>query len=357
MPSVIHQFLPGYTGYDAISNEARIIRGHFREWGHPSEIYTALAHAPRQLCHDVREASVAAQDLEANDVALLHLSIGSPVNEIFASLPCRKVILYHNVTPSCFFDGLNPDLSDALDQGRRQAGQLAGVANVNLADSAFNAGELHRMGYRDVDILPLIVDLDEASKSVDSEVRSRYEDDAPTVLFVGRCAPNKAVEDAVEAFALYQSAYATDARFIQIGSAAGAETYASLVIATARELGSENVEILGSRPQSYLNAVYEQADLFLSMSEHEGFCVPLLESMHYDIPVLAYEAGAVPETLGGAGVLFSDKNFAAVAEMMHRLITDTSVRQPVLAGQRKRLAAYNARNVDRELREKLGPVI
>jgi glycosyltransferase involved in cell wall biosynthesis len=357
MSSAIHQFLAGYTGYDAISNEARILQTFFREWGHRSEIYTDVAHAPRELCHDILPANAAARDLETDDVALLHLSIGSQVNEIFASLSCRKVILYHNVTPSFFFEGLNPDLASALDQGRQQTAQLAGIADVNLADSYFNAGELEEMGYRDVTVLPLIVNLDTASRSVDSEIRLRYEDDAPTVLFVGRCAPNKAIEDAVEAFALYQSAYATDARFVQIGSTAGTETYASLIIAAARELGAENVEILGSRPQPYLNAIYETANLFLSMSEHEGFCVPLLESMHHDIPILAYAAGAVPETLDGSGILVAHKDFAAIAEMMHRLIGDASIREPVLAGQRKRLADYKVRNLGEELREMLASVM
>jgi len=356
-PSAIHQILAGYTGYDAISNEARIVRGFFREWGYSSEIYTDPEHAPRELRHEIRDAAQASDELGTEDVALLHLSIGSTVNEIFAALPCKKVILYHNVTPARYFKGLNPELAEALDLGRGQAAQLAGVANVNLADSAFNARELEGMGYRDVGVLPLIVDLDEASKASDSNVRVRYENHAPLVLFVGRCAPNKAIEDAIEAFALFQSAHAPDSRFVQIGSAAGTETYASLIIATARELGAENVEILGSRPQSFLNAVYETADIFLSMSEHEGFCLPLLESMHHDIPILAYQAGAVPETLDSAGVLFSEKNFASIAEMMQRVLSGDGLKEDILAGQRKRLAAYKARNLEGELREILTAVM
>jgi len=355
--AAIHQFLAGYTGYDAISNEARVLREIFRGWGRASEIYTDPAHAPRELHAEIREASSAAGELEEKDVAFIHLSIGSPVNDTFGSLACRKVLLYHNVTPSAYFEGLNPDLARSLARGRSQAAELADAAQVNLADSTFNARELEAMGFRNVQVLPLIVDLDQSAQLIDSDVCSRYADDAPTILFVGRCAPNKAIEDAIAAFALYQSGHAPNARFVHIGSSAGTETYRSLIVATAREQRARNVEILGSRPQPFLNALYAKTDLFLSMSEHEGFCVPLLESIYHDVPILAYDGGAVAETLDGSGVLFAEKDFASVAEMMHCLIHNAEFREAVLLGQRNRLAAYKARDVEAELQELLSKVL
>ena len=161
----------------------------------------------------------------------------------------------------------------------------------------------------------------------------------------------------LQAFYYFNKYVEPASRLIHVGSFAGVERYYYLVMAQARELGLENVYFAGSVPQDQLNAYYAISDLFLCMSEHEGFCIPLIESMVHDLPVLAYAAAAVPETLNGAGVLFAEKKYEYIAEMMGVLTFDTDVRKAVLHKQRERLQQYRNRNLENELRELLTPLL
>ena len=353
----IHQLLAGYTGHDAVSNEARLLRALFREWGFAAEIFADPAYIPRELQEEARDARALTSSCTGGDVVLLHLSMGSPVNDLFPALPARKAILYHNITPPAYYAGVNPELARALARGRAQARALHAAAEVVLADSTFNARELAAMSYRDVHVLPLLLDLDHPASPVDAEAAARWDDGAVNVLFVGRCAPNKAIDDAVRAFHHYQKGYEPASRFIHVGSFAGTRPYRAYLRALARGLGTAGVELPGALSQPELNAAYAYADVFLCLSEHEGFCIPLLESMDWDVPVIAYAAGAVPETLDGAGVLVREKDFGAIAAMMHRLVRDPALRRAVLDGQRRRIARYRDRNLPGELRTHLEPLM
>jgi glycosyltransferase involved in cell wall biosynthesis len=146
-------------------------------------------------------------------------------------------------------------------------------------------------------------------------------------------------------------------RLLHVGSFAGFESYHALLLTHLQDLQLRDVAFLGSVGQAELNAIYGSADLFLSMSEHEGFGLPLLESMIYDVPVLAYAGAAVPETLDGAGVLFAEKRFDLISELMGRLARDSLLRQAVIAGQRERIDRYRARDPEAELRRRLGPLL
>lgn len=351
-PAAIHQITAGFTGRDAISNEARELRRLFRRWGHASDIFSDPAHLP----HELRGDALGIDELRPTgaDIVILHLSVGSPVNEHFASLPGRKVILYHNITPPEFFGGVNPDLARNLAAGREQTRALATVADRVLADSRFNASELEAMGYRNVEVFPLLINFGDLTDDVDEATLRLYRDGGPTVLFVGRCAPNKAIDDILRAFTVFQRELEPNARLLHVGSWAGTEMYHGSLIAQAREQALSGVELLGTQPQDRLNAMYASADVFVCMSEHEGFCIPLLEAMIHDVPVLAYAAGAVEETLDGAGVLFREKNWHVIAEVMQRLIRDLSLRESVLATQRQRVARYRDRDPEAELQTLLG---
>jgi len=310
MPA-IHQFVAGFSNGDAISNEARVMQEVFRAWGNESRIFSETKRILPQLrkyADDFTDCRVT-----GDDIVLLHLSIGSPVNTAFAELPCRKAILYHNVTPSHYFEMVNQSTAFNLAAGRKQLKALAGAADVNMADSRFNAGELEALGYQDVQVLPLILDIDALKAAPDRKTLSRFKDGRTNILFVGRCVPNKRIEDVLTAFAYYQKCVNPDSRLIHVGSFSGAERYYYLLLTQARDLGIETVHFAGAVPQSQLNAFFMCADLFLCMSEHEGFCIPVVESMVHDVPVLAYAAAAVPETMDGAGVLFAKKEYEAVA--------------------------------------------
>jgi glycosyltransferase involved in cell wall biosynthesis len=353
----IHQFLAGFTNGDAISNEALVMRRIFRSWGHPSEIFSETRRILPQLRNEARDFTDYVARSNPDDVVLLHLSIGSPLNSCFASLPCRKAILYHNVTPSHYFDLYNKQTAYDLELGRRQLAALVETDAVVMADSEFNAREMTALGYRSPGVLPLILDLDRISSDCDRRILRKFSDGRTNVLFVGRCAANKRIDDIINAFAYFQGAVRPDSRLIHVGSFAGTERYYYLLLTRLREMGLNNVYFAGAVPQSELNAYYRCAHLFLCMSEHEGFCIPLLESMAHDVPVLAYAAGAVPETLDGAGILFHEKKFDLVSEMMGRLVVDARFRSAVVAGQRRRLERYRARDLPAELARHLAPLL
>ena len=353
----IHQFVAGFSIGDAISNEALAMQRIFRSWGHESEIFSELKRILPDLRSQARDVSACHETLKPDDVVLLHLSIGSVVNDVFAELQCRKAILYHNITPPEYFQGVQESIAHNLAKGRDQAKRLAHAATVVAADSRFNAQELEQWGYRDVKVLPLVLELDRLRGKPNRAVLRKYKDGAANILFVGRCVPNKRIEDLLNAFYYFRRYVEPDARFIHVGSFAGTEQYHALLLTFARDLQLTNVDMVGAVRQDELNAYYQSAALFLCMSEHEGFCIPLIEAMVHDVPILACAAAAVPDTLDGAGVLFREKNFDAIAEMMGRLIKDQGLRAAVIEGQRARLARFEKRDLNGELRGLLAPVL
>jgi glycosyltransferase involved in cell wall biosynthesis len=352
----LHQFMAGYANNDALSNLARSLRTLFRSWGLASDIFCESRRILPELRADARDIAEAAS-LAPRDGALLHFSIGSPVNDAFAALPCRKALFYHNITPGHFFRRVNPQTARLLDVGREQLRRMNGTAELNMASSLFNARELEAEGYRDVRFLPPLIGLEAVRQPADRAEMRRWDDGCVNILFVGRCAPNKRIEDALRVFACFQKTVEPFSRFLHVGSFAGVERYYHLLLSQAREMGLARVRFAGSLPQARLNAAYRSAGAFLCMSAHEGFCVPLLEAMALDVPVLALDAGAVPETLGGAGVLVREKRYPEIAEMLGRLTREGPLRTAVIETQRRRVAEFERRDFAAQTRELLAPFL
>lgn len=352
----IHQLVAGYSNGDAISNEARTLRRMFGDWGAGGEIYCETSRILPELRKDARDVFRMPEEVDAEDVALLHLSIGSDVNDVFERLKCRKVIRYHNVTPDRFFRALNEPIAHMLARGREQMRRLAGVADVNTADSRYNAGELEEAGYTDVHVHPLVLELRRLESPPSPEVLRQYDDGRLNVLFVGRCAPNKRLEDLLHAMYYVQRYVDKEARLIHVGSFAGTEQYLALLQTLKRDLGV-CADFVGSVPEPDLCAYYQVADVFLCMSEHEGFGIPLLEAMQAGLPVMAYDSAAVGETMDGAGFLFREKLFDELAEWIVRLGRPGPLRDGILAGQEARLRRYREGKADHKLRELLSPLL
>ena len=353
----IHQIVAGYAGGDAISNEARAMRALFRRWGYESQIYSERKRILPELRSEARDLAAGRGDFRPDDVVLLHLSIGSDVNDLFPQLPGRKAILYHNITPPEFFRGVQEQTASLLDRGRRQARALAGTAAVVMADSRFNAEEIAAMGHANPQVLPLVLDFGLLRAKPDRRVLREYRDGLANILFVGRCAPNKKIEDLLNAFYYFQRYVQPASRLIHVGSFAGMEQYHALLLTRSRELQLKNVEFVGAVRQDELNAYYAVARAFLCLSDHEGFCIPLLEAMTHDVPVVAYAAGAVPETLDGAGVLVREKNYDLIAETLGRVSEDAALRTALLQGQRERLARYERQDLEADLKRLLAPLL
>ena len=353
----LHQFTAGFAWHDAISNEANLFRNIFRQWGYTSEIFCDPANTSRDRRGEIKDIHTASASIKADDLVLLHLSIGSVANAVFEALPCRKAILYHNVTPPHYFQFTNPQIAAHLQRGREQVAALAGKAAVNLADSAFNASEMKSMGYQNVQVLPIVIDTNLMSIPPTQRLLKQRRDGLLNVIFVGRCTPNKKIEDVVRVFAWLQKNITPLCRLTQIGSKAGNERYHAMLLAMCKEWQLTNVQFTGSVSQADLHAYYQSADVFLCMSEHEGFCIPLIESMLYDVPIVAMAHAAVPETLDGSGILLAERHFDIAAEAIHRLHQDAALRTGVIQGQRDRIKRYQSRNLEAELRAALAPVL
>ncbi|HEU0105791.1 MAG TPA: glycosyltransferase, partial [Vicinamibacteria bacterium] len=188
-------------------------------------------------------------------------------------------------------------------------------------------------------------------------VRRLYDDGRTNIVFVGRIIPNKKIDDLIRVFALYQRLFDRQSRLLLVGDYRGQEKYYDRLQDLVRERHAEEVVFTGQVDDDELRAAYASADLFLCLSEHEGFCVPLLEAMAFGIPVVAFDAGAVRETLRGGGVLLRDKEPAAVAGLVRRLLTDDALRARVMETQERAMAEVRATDFGALLLDRLAPVL
>ncbi len=329
-PASIDQLSPGLGYGDAISNEMFEMRRMLRAAGFRSDI--VVRHVdPRLLC-EVRLAGAEAIDPAGG--VIYHHSIGSEVTAHALAHPGPKALVYHNITPAEHFRPYRPHFARLLRDGREQMWSLAAGFAVSAGDSAFNAAELARFGFQEPGVLPLPIDPDAWDVPPSPGWMERLDDGRRNILFVGRVAPNKRQDRLVEAFALLPAL--PRARLVIAGAFAPDDPYAQRVQALIDELGlRDDVILTGHCPLADLHAFYRTASLFWSFSEHEGFCVPLIEAMWFDVPVLAMAAAAAPETLGEAGHAFAwtEENFE-VARRAWSLLTDGALRARVLASQR-----------------------
>jgi glycosyltransferase involved in cell wall biosynthesis len=353
---IVNQLLPTLHEGDAIGDEVRQLQDFFSAAGCRSAIYVLQCDPGLESL--IRPFSTFLPEYDERSLTLYHFGLPSVMTDVFASLPGVKGVLYHNITPAHFFAGFSDELVHLAEEGRRQLKSLARCTDLALADSAFNCAELDSMGFKKTGVLPLLMDHGRY-ETAPSPVLSKMlqADDAEVILFVGRIYPNKKIEDLIKAYYTYKTFLNPASRLIIAGRCGGIPAYyhALLNLTRALELSTEEVWFTDYIPFHDLLALYHQADLFLSMSEHEGFCVPLLESMTCGLPILAYDAGAVGETLGPGGILFSRKDVSQIAEMIDRMIHDRRLRGEIRQAQIKRLADFSFQAVTAQIRHHFEP--
>ncbi|MBA3441091.1 MAG: glycosyltransferase [Pyrinomonadaceae bacterium] len=329
----VHQLLPDLAYGDAISNQAIAIRNHLRALGYRSEIF--VKNLDRRVSS---EAKFFDQDLISKDAGLFyHHSIGSELTKFAIEHRGPRCLIYHNITPAKFFAPYRPGFAWMLEAGRADLGRLAPQFALSVGDSAYNAAELAACNFQNPGVLPIIVDPAKWNMVADPRLMDTLQDGKANLLFAGRIAPNKCQDQLLEAFASYLT-LDPNARLIIVGDGRMADPYYRRVVDLVKKFDLENqVVIAGQVGDAQLSAYYRTAHLYWSMSEHEGFCVPIVEAMWFDTPVLAYRSSAVPETLGEAGVMFTSKtDLREVAELAKLIIHDGDLRKRVLAAQRKR---------------------
>ena len=339
---------------DAIGNEVLEIRDVLRGAGFDSEIFVELID-PR-MAAEVRPYQQYREIASPDNVAILHYSLGARVSALVREIPDRIVLLYHNITPARWFAPYNFGLARDCAAGRVELASLRERCALALGDSEYNRRELQQLGFEPTGVLPLMLDLDSFDGPADPIVLRRYDDDRPNWLFVGRVVPNKCFEDILRAFAYFQRYVDHRARLLLVGEYRTFAPYYDALARLADRLGLDEVHFTGHVTKAELNAYYRVADLFVCMSEHEGFCVPLFEAIHRDLPVLAYAAAAVPHSTGEGVLLLHDKSPEFVAETAAALLEDGTLRARLLARQRRTLALVGRDRVARRLLEALASI-
>lgn len=344
----MHQLIPCFSPGDAMGQAALAWQRALRHLGFTGDVFAE--EVAKGLTSLVRPAS--ALRPSNDDLVLYHHGIASPLAGKLLHLPCAKGVVFHNITPAHFYAGTR--LVEPLRAGRAQLAALAGGVDVSIGVSRFNAAELREAGHRNVHVVPLYVEPERfGPEYADEDTTTELgETGQPRVVAVSRVVAHKRVEDLFALHAELKRLHPA-AHLVVVGGAAEGSDYVRRLKAQARALGQ--VTFLGRATHGALVAAYRAADVFVSMSEHEGFGVPLVEAMAADVPVLAYGAAAVPETMGGRGLVFDEKHFAALAEVVSALTNDVTLRDKVVAGQRERVRDFSCAATVEALGEALAP--
>jgi glycosyltransferase involved in cell wall biosynthesis len=343
----IHQVLATLGYGDAIGNEVLGIQRVLRGAGYVSEIFVQTADQRLEdLTLDYLDLPAAS---DPDNILIHHFSIGSRASRVAYALPDRMVLVYHNITPPEYFVGVNKTLVKLCYLGRRELACYKDRCDLALGDSEFNRQELDAIGFPATGVLPVVPDFAHLAGPANYLHAGQYDDGWVNVLFVGRVIPNKRIEEVIRSFHAYKQWFNPRSRLLLVGSYGGFEKYLSMVQRFVVDIGAEDVHFLGHVANEELTAYYEIADVFLCASEHEGFCVPIVESFHMGVPVLAYAATAVPATMDGAGVLYTDKQPMHVAALIEAIVSDRGLQDRIIAGQYAALDRLEAKDFGRTL--------
>ena len=346
----VHQVIAAAAPGDAVTGQALAWRAALRDWGVDGTVVAEHVHPT--LEGRVRRLDARGERLRG-DALVVHYSVWSRAVEAALTSDRPVALCYHNVTPGGLLRAYNPALADECDRARASLARLTGRVGPLIADSAYNAGELAAAGVGEAAVVPLLLDLPTAVPAARPAPGTR-----PSVLSVGRIVPNKRLDDVLRAFALFRDRHAPDATLTVVGSDDGFEPYSRALQDLAARIGDGGVRFTGRVDDTARDAAYARADAYLCMSEHEGFCAPLVEALAHGIPVVARAAAAVPETLGGAGVLVDHPDMLPLAaEALAEVMRDGPTRTGLVAAGARRLDRLRAEAVLPLLRTALAPLL
>ncbi len=353
----VHQFLSTFAGRDAIGMHTLRLRKLLRDAGFQSDIYAIDAHAdvrgqaldPRTFGDRVRGS--------VDRWILYHFSIGSPLFDRVRELDVPLALDYHNITDAKYFWRWEPRAATSMMEGRRQLAVAAPAVRFALADSAYNEHELLQLDCPRTAVAPILIDFTDYDGAPDAALMARREraraGGGADWLTVGRIAPNKCQHDVLAAFAVYRRVHDPRARLTLVGGQS-AGLYWRALHSLAEDLNiSAAITFTDVVSHAELLAYYRSADVFVLLSEHEGFNVPVLEAMHFGVPVVAYASSAVPDTVGDGGLVLTDKDPVVVAGAVERLRSDASLRHALVEAGRKRVSHYSIERTGPQLLDTL----
>lgn len=335
------QLVPTLAGKDAIGNEITAINRILISEGFESLVFSFSVFrsvaTDLNVCTNFTEA-----DFRHDDIVIFHVATGSALSSLFYRLECTKIMIYHNITPPNYFEPYDLISARSCRFGLQQTRYLSEKPGFCFADSEWNKNDLRSMGYTcPIDVLPVVIPFDDYRIEPSPTVLNRFSNrNGTNLLFVGRIAPNKKYEDIIKVFACYKKRFDSNARLFLVGAYNSGGSYYISLLSYVAFLGVNDVYFTGSRSFDELIAYYSIADVLLCQSEHEGFCVPLIEAMLFDLPVVAYDSTAVGETLGGAGALLDTKDPLQTAAVVDRVVRDADLRAAMIQRGRARLKDF-----------------
>ncbi len=351
----IHQFATSLSYGDAISDEMLEIQKALCSRGYRSEIFIRF-YEPR-MARFIRDFREYKNFSSPDNVVIFHFSIGSPVSKMFFRIPDHRIMIYHNITPYEYFLDYHRILTRECYKGRLEIKLFKDKVALALGDSEFNRKELEAVGYPSTGVLPLLLNFSKFDNAGDPAVDRIYDSDKFTLLFVGRVIPNKKFEDVIKTFYFYKKFFNSDSQLILAGDYRGMERYLASLMELVGRLELSDVHFTGHVEFTELCSFFRMSDVYLSMSEHEGFGVPLLESFYMGKPVIAFAAGAVEETMNSGGILLRWKNYFGTAALLDRLKKNESFRNKVISSQKKALEKYRSDSVSKILMDHIKKVV
>lgn len=335
-PRTIHQLVHTLSYGDAISTEVLSLDRAWRELGATSEIVSLHTH-PR---YAGRTKDLAWAHTQSPDTLVLHYSLGSPLNDLYRTSSAReRVLIYHNITPPEWFRAVNPRVRRDIEAGIRDLEALCRLSDRIIADSSYNAEEIASFGLS-AEVLPLPIDPARWDVPVNEGFAAMQRADSrPHLLHIGRIVPNKRLEDLIKILFVLHTAFNKKAVLWFAGIDTDSELYAFSLKRMAREFCLEDfVRFTGGVTDEEVRALYEGSSLYLCMSEHEGYCYPVLEAMHFGLPVIAFDAGALSTTVGEGGIIVGSKDYGMIASLIVEVLDNQALRSSMIASGRTRVA-------------------
>lgn len=341
----ILQIMPTVSFGDAVSSDARALHRVISEMGFQTGIFAENID-PRLSGDKTIDFVSKLPDTTDEDIIIFHHSTGTKLCEMLPEIKGHKLMIYHNVTPPHFFEGYSRSAERITKLGYENTVSIRPYIEYAIADSEYNARELRKMGYEcPIDVRPVLIPFADYEKAPDEDMLKRYSDGYVNIVFVGRIAPNKCQQDVIAAFAYYKKHIEPKSRLILVGSDGGMEKYGNSLKNYVNALSLDDVIFTGHISFPAILACYKLADVFLCMSEHEGFCVPLVEAMFFGVPIIAYDSSAVGGTLGGAGILSESKDPVFTARLIDRIVNDDELKSKLISDGKKRLEDFSYEKV------------
>jgi len=348
----IHQILPTFSPGDAIGNEVIEINKTLRKWGYESHVYAENIHPQMNAKNYLEYDKISSKD----NVLIFHFSIGSDASDYVRKLPDKKIIRFHGIAPEKYLFGINDYVQHLLVRGREELNLYPEITDLALANSRYTQLELSNLGFKHTEVFPLLMNLNIYDKSPNKNLISKFDDGYVNILFVGRIIPQKNQHILIKMFYFYKLINPRSRLFL-IGNFEGFENYRDQLQGIIRKLKLKDVYIPGKVSMNDLISYYKLADVFLCMSEWETFCVPLVESMYFNTPILAFNCTAIPDTLGDSGILINKIKSQEIAEMIDLIVSDEAFRNKIIQKQQERLKYFERPNLEHLLRKYIQQVI